>query len=104
MSLDLRNSGVAISPSPGSDPAAPREAADASLRGVPPFATHTLLCSGGLRHCRESGSFPALFMTWRPELLRLSYRQGGFVLRKYQCIKGRGQKKAEFSTHLLAHY
>jgi cobalt-zinc-cadmium resistance protein CzcA len=26
-------------------------------------------------------------MTWRPELLRLSYRQGGFALRKYQCIK-----------------
>ena len=38
-----------------------------------------LLCCGRFPHCRESGLFPASSMTWRPDLLRLSYRQRGFV-------------------------
>jgi carbonic anhydrase len=30
---------------------------------------------------------PALSMTWRPDMLRSSYRQRQFVLCKYQCIQ-----------------
>jgi hypothetical protein len=41
-----------------------------------------LLCCGRFPLCRESGSFPASSMTWRPDWLILSYRQRGFVLRK----------------------
>ena len=44
----------------------------------------TLLCSGRFPHCRESGLSPASSMTWRPDLLRSSYRRRPFVLRKYQ--------------------
>ena len=47
----------------------------------------TLLRFGRFPHCRANGLSPASCMTWRPDLLRLSYRQRRFALRKYQCIK-----------------
>ena len=48
----------------------------------------TLLCSGRFPHCRASGLSPASSMTWRPDLLRSSYRQRRFVLRKTPYQRG----------------
>jgi hypothetical protein len=47
----------------------------------------TSLRSGRFRHCRATGLFPASSMTWRPDLLKSSYRQRRFVLRKSQEIE-----------------
>jgi Carbonic anhydrase len=46
-----------------------------------------LLCSGRFPQCRETGSSPALSMTWQPDLWRSPYRRRGFVSRKHGCIK-----------------
>ena len=45
----------------------------------------TLLCSGRFRHCRASGLYQALSMTWPLNMLRSSCRQRRFVLRKSQA-------------------
>src|ERR1700685_638582 len=47
----------------------------------------TLLPSGRFPHCRARGFYQASCTTWRPDLLRSSYRQRRSALRKHQLEK-----------------